>query len=215
MAAVRQRRANRPASNRPAITTIDQYLDSDADEQDIVPTHENPPPTSIDLPFSSITGGDPAELFEEDEDMTGDPAQPCEQQHDREQGSDSATDPDSELDLDATADVPASRHRHVSSTIAIRTQLARREENTSLHPIQKYCSAFFKKKDIRDYIKKMDPLSRREKILKEPSYAKEFIVWLFWSEGSDPAKSDDKCAQLIRNYLECIFSGMLIQILLH
>ncbi len=103
------------------------------------------------VPFSPITGGDPAELFEEEEEQ------------DQDHRSDSATDPDSDSDQDATADEPGFRHHVSSSTSTIRTQLGRREEDTSLHPIQKYRSAFFKKRDIKDYIKKMDPLSKREK----------------------------------------------------
>jgi hypothetical protein len=52
--------AHHPASN---ITSNDQYLDSDADEQDMAPTHESPPPTSMYMPFSSMTGG----AFDEEE----------------------------------------------------------------------------------------------------------------------------------------------------
>ena len=73
------------------------------------------------------------------------------------------------------------------------TQLRGRAKQAELRAqeMYEYSRRFFKRKDVKQIFNKKDEYGNR--IIKHPTYSKEFLVWCFWSSGDTADDDDNEC----------------------
>ena len=84
------------------------------------------------------------------------------------------------------------------------TQLRGRAKQAELRAqeMYEYSRRFFKRKDVKQIFNKKDEYGNR--IIKHPTYAKEFLVWCFWSSGDTADDDDNENTDNLKTYLEIL-----------
>ena len=161
---------------------------------------------------------------EEEDDDDDDEEEEEEEEEDDDEGNSDASDDEEHRELrecppsqapcesasegeDDSSQIRSTKVKKVFSHLAQREdRLAQQKGTCGDHAIRTYSEKIFRKSSFKQFIKERDTRVGREKIFKHPSYAKEFIVWMFWTDGADHSSEEDSCRRSIRKYLEMLFS---------